>query len=95
MTNILSGLIGTKTLIYLDAIVIWGATLQEHNARLRVHSLRLQPDKCEFLGKEVCYLGHKITPEGIKPDKGNDIKPVACSPQANYTDRATAACRRS
>jgi hypothetical protein len=31
---ILSGLIGTKALIYLDAIVILGATLQEHNERL-------------------------------------------------------------
>jgi hypothetical protein len=75
MTNILSGLIGMRTLIYLDNIVTWGATLQEHNERLteifdklRVHSLPLQPDKCEFLRKEVCYLGHKITPEGVKPE---------------------------
>jgi transposase InsO family protein len=80
MTNILSGLIGTKALIYLDDIVLWGATLQEHNERLieifdrlRVYSLRLQPDKCEFLRKEVCYLGHKITPEGVKPDEGKVI----------------------
>jgi hypothetical protein len=80
MTNILSGLFGTKALIYLDDIVIWGVTPQEHNERLlktfirlRVHSLRLQPDKCEFLRKEVCYLGHKITPEGVKPDEGNVI----------------------
>jgi hypothetical protein len=29
----------------------------------------LQPDKCEFLRKEVCYLGHKITPQGIEPDE--------------------------
>jgi hypothetical protein len=78
--NILSGLIGTKALIYLDGIVILGATLQEHNERLietfhrpRVHSLRLQPGECEFLRKEVCYLGHKITPEGIKPDEGKVI----------------------
>ena len=77
MTNVLSGLIGTKALIYLDDIVTWGATLQEHNERLtaifdkmRVHSLRLQPDKCEFLRKEVCYIGHRITSEGVKPDEG-------------------------
>jgi hypothetical protein len=55
VTNILSGLIVTKALIYSDDIVIWGATLQEGSerlieimCRLRVHSLVLQPDKCDF-----------------------------------------------
>jgi hypothetical protein len=76
MTKVLSGLTGVKALIYLDDIVVWGITLREHNDRLievfdrlRIHSLKLQPDKCEFLRKEVCYLGHKITPQGIEPDE--------------------------
>lgn len=30
--------------------------------------LKLQPDKCEFLKKEVCYSGHNVTNEGVKPD---------------------------
>jgi len=30
----LSGLVGTKALIYLDDILIWGATIEEHNRRL-------------------------------------------------------------
>jgi hypothetical protein len=54
---------------------MYGASLQEHNERLievldrlRLHSLRLQREKCEFLRKEVCYLGHKIKPDGVKPD---------------------------
>ena len=33
MNTVLSGLVGTKALIYLDDIVIWGATLEEHNQR--------------------------------------------------------------
>jgi hypothetical protein len=52
-------------------------TLQEHNEmlteifnKLRVNSLRLQPDKCEFLRKEVCYLGHRITTGGVRPVEG-------------------------
>jgi transposase InsO family protein len=76
MTKVLSGLTGTKALIYLDDIVVWGTSLKEHNDRLvevfdrlRLHSLKLQPDKCEFLRKEVCYLGHRVTPEGIRPDE--------------------------
>ncbi|XP_056644813.1 uncharacterized protein LOC130450456, partial [Diorhabda sublineata] len=28
----------------------------------------LQIDKCEFLRKEVAYLGHIVTPEGVKPN---------------------------
>jgi hypothetical protein len=37
-------------------------------ARLRIHNLKLQPDKCEFLRKEVTYLGHRLTTEGLLPD---------------------------
>jgi hypothetical protein len=58
MNSVLSGQVATKALIYLDDIVIWGATLEENNQRLvevfdrlRVHSLKLETDKCEFLRK--------------------------------------------
>jgi hypothetical protein len=33
MNSVLSGLVGTKALIYLDDTVIWGATVEEHNQR--------------------------------------------------------------
>jgi hypothetical protein len=36
--------------------------------RLRKHNLKLQPDKFEFLRKEVTFLGHKISDFGVKPD---------------------------
>ena len=36
--------------------------------RLREANLKLQPDKCEFLRKEVIYLGHLLSSEGDKPD---------------------------
>jgi len=61
--------------MYLDDIVIYGSNLKEHNKRLveifsklREHKLKLQPDKYEFLRKEVIYLGHIITEDGIRPD---------------------------
>jgi hypothetical protein len=69
MNTVLSGLVRTEALIYLD-IVIWGAMLEEHNQRLievydrlRVQSLKLEPDKCECLRKEVYFLGYKVTAE--------------------------------
>jgi len=75
MDRVLSGLQGIELFVYLDDIVIYASSLTEHNRkfhklaeRLRSANLRLQPDKCEFLRKEVTYLGHVINETGVKPD---------------------------
>jgi hypothetical protein len=75
MSVVLSGMQGLKSLCYLDDILVFKETLKVHNDRLRdvfarllMHNLKLQPDKCECLRKEVTYLGHKLTPEGLLPD---------------------------
>lgn len=77
MDRVLCGLQGTELFVYLDDIVIYASSLQEHRnkfnklaKRLRTANLKLQPDKCEFLRKEVAYLGHVISEEGVKPDPG-------------------------
>jgi len=56
-------------------IVVYGASLEEHDKRLievlqrlREHNLKLQINKCEFLRKEVTYLGHIISENGILSD---------------------------
>jgi len=76
MTTVLSGIQGIKCLVYLDDDVVFGENLHTHNERLREvfsrmrkHNLKLQPDKCEFLRKEVSYLGHVIGQTGVKPDE--------------------------
>jgi hypothetical protein len=43
--------------------------LKEVFARLRSYNLKLQPDKCKFLRREVLYLGHHLTCNGLLPDK--------------------------
>jgi len=55
--------------------VIYAKSLADHNIklrevldRLRTYRLKLQPEKCEYLRKEVNYLGHQITEFGVKPD---------------------------
>ena len=75
MSVVLSGMQGLKSLCYLDDTLIFGETLKVHNdrigdvfARLRMHNLKLQPDKCEFLRKGVTYFGHKLTTQGLLPD---------------------------
>jgi transposase InsO family protein len=77
--------------VYLDDIVIYAKSLADHNVklrevldRLRTYQLKLQPEKCRFLRKEVCYLGHQITEEGVRPD------PQKVSAIANFPTPATA-----
>jgi len=36
--------------------------------RLREANLRLNPEKCQFFKKELLYLGHRVTSEGIGTD---------------------------
>jgi len=75
MDQVLSGLQGTDMFVYLDDIVQYASSMTEHQLkfnklaeRLRKANLKLQPDKCEFLRKEVIYLGHVISENGVKPD---------------------------
>jgi len=75
MDNVLSGLQGNELFVYMDDIVIYARSLKEHEIkfnklmqRLRNANLKLQPDKCEFLRREVAYLGHIIGDNGVQPD---------------------------
>lgn len=75
MDNILKDLIGKVCLVYLDDIIIYSTSLQEHLEgitqvfrRLREANFKIQMDKCEFLRKEISFLGHIINSEGIKPN---------------------------
>ncbi|XP_026743752.1 uncharacterized protein LOC113505319 [Trichoplusia ni] len=82
MNNVLTGLQGERCFVYLDDIVVYSHDLNSHIQnltavfqKLRSFNLKLQPDKCEFLRKEVGYLGHIITENGLKPDP-NKVKSV-------------------
>ena len=75
-------MIGTRYFVYLDDIIIFGRSLEEHNdnlntfsERLRQFGQKLQPDKCEYVRPELEYLGHIITAEGIKPNE-NKIEAI-------------------
>ena len=75
MNTALSGLTGTRCFVFLDDIVIYANSLEDHDRklrdvfrRLRKNNLKLQPGKCEFLRTEVTFLGHKISERGVEPD---------------------------
>lgn len=72
MDAVLAGLEGHELFVYLDDIVIYARSLSEHRdkfnklaKRLRDANLKLEPSKCGFLHREVAYLGHIISQEGV------------------------------
>jgi hypothetical protein len=74
MDNVLKDLQGTICLVYLDDIIVFSTSLQEHIENLKKvftalkkSNLKVQLDKSEFLHKEIEFLGHVVTTEGIKP----------------------------
>ena len=76
MNVVLSGLTGSRCFVFLDDIVVYAKSLAEHDSkirqvfdRIRGSNLKLKPEKCEFLRREVSYLGHVISENGVLPDK--------------------------
>ena len=58
----------TYTLIYLDNVIVYSKTEEEHLVHLRAvlerfmeHGLKLKPSKCNFFHTEISYLGHKVS----------------------------------
>ena len=73
---VLAGLRWKTCLVYLENIIVFSqdfdtyiARLDAVFARLRYHNLVLKPKKCELLRRQVAYLGHIVTKEGITPQK--------------------------
>ncbi|GBG59571.1 hypothetical protein CBR_g49831 [Chara braunii] len=79
MTNEFRAMLDRFVLVYLDDILVYSRTLEEHLDHLRrvLETLRRAKfkancDKCEFIRQELEYLGHFITPQGISPFKLSD-----------------------
>ena len=75
MENCLGDLHLRSCIIYLDDIIIFSKTPEEHVHRLSqvfeklaAAGLKLKPSKCEFFKTEINYLGHVVSREGIKTD---------------------------
>lgn len=82
MNMVLKGLHWSCILVYLDDIIIFARSFQEHQQRLktvldrlREAGLKLKPSKCHFARKSVKFLGHVVSSEGVHtdPDKTKKI----------------------
>ena len=84
MSQVLQGIPGV--VYFIDDILVTGHTRQEHEAnlrrvldRIREYGLHLKKSKCLFFQKELEFLGHLISKNGVKPTE-SQIKNVQEAP---------------
>ena len=72
--------------VYMDDIIVWGSTVEEHDERLMKAlerlsevGLVLNAEKCVFRQPEIEYLGEVVTQDGVKPDP-NKIQAITEMP---------------
>ena len=75
MLHVLQGLNWKICINYLDDIIVFSESFDEHIRRLETifdrlnqHNLKLNPKKCHFVQTTIKFLGHTISAEGIEPN---------------------------
>ena len=75
MHSIFREYLDTFVIIFLDDILVYSRSLEEHKMHvrqaleiLREHKLYAKMTKCSFFQQEVEYLGHIVGSDGVKPD---------------------------
>lgn len=84
-----SGIPAGTAFLYIDDIIVVGCSEAHHlqNLRkvfetLRHYNLKINPYKCGFFKKEVIFLGHKCSAEGISPGN-HKLKSIQTYPRPN------------
>ena len=83
MNDLFGHRIGIYVLVYMDDILIYSKTREEHLSHvdeiltlLEKNEYYVKYKKCDFMKTEVKFLGHIISPDGLKvdPDKISTVK---------------------
>lgn len=90
MTTVLGDLNWNEAVVYMDDILIFSATRDEHINRLnnvlnkiKESGLKVNPEKCRWMLQETKFLGYIINENGIKTDESkidaiNNFKSPTC-----------------
>lgn len=75
MQIVLSGLQWNFALVFLDDIIVFSTSFEQHCrdlsiifARLRQYGLTAKPSKCHLFKRKVKFLGHIISEKGVQQD---------------------------
>lgn len=84
---------GTKSRChaYLDDVILFSSTSDEHFGhlrsvfcRLREHGVKLKPRKCKFFKRRVCFLGRVVSKDGYTMDS-KSVEAVKFLKKSNLT----------
>jgi RNase H-like domain found in reverse transcriptase/Reverse transcriptase (RNA-dependent DNA polymerase)/Integrase zinc binding domain/Chromo (CHRromatin Organisation MOdifier) domain len=92
INNVLRNFLDLFVVCYLDDILIYSTTIEDHRIhvrqvlqRLRENNLFAKPEKCIFHTSEVDFLGYIVTPSGMKmnPQKVQSVLEWPCPKSVN------------
>lgn len=92
MDLILAGLTWQVCLVFLDDVIVYGSTLEEHLHRLKtvferlaVANLKLKPTKRHLFQKRIAFLGHIVSEHWIELNPGKLNDAISWSKPRNLT----------
>ena len=93
MQNCMGELNFIYCLIYLDDLIVFLQTVEEHLhrlcvvfAQLREYNLKLKPSKCSLFKEEINYLAHRVSKDSVRPSDINVKAITKYAPLQTYTE---------
>ncbi|CAI7776529.1 unnamed protein product [Closterium sp. NIES-53] len=93
VNSVFRDILEKKIIVYLDDIMVYTKTREEHLRdleevfrRLQQNQLITKGSKCEFLQPELEFLGHVVSGEGIKIDPRKVTAILEWKPPTNITE---------
>lgn len=83
MESILGGC--KNTVVFIDDIMIFGETEEEHDAAVKQtlhvlsqYGILLNDHKCRFKQREVKFVGHQLSADGVSPSEEKIKSILSC-----------------